>query len=260
MTDFDRLPQNHSFRFLQRLESAIAASGVSEEVFCRAHFRNANFLAGARKGVRFHTKTLQRVEEMCARFLDRRTNNAHTEPQPEERSASNVAPPASEMQNSGQSDTPVGVLCLALGDRTGVAVGSIGHVATGIWDLRPRRIEADGEHLARLSRRLDTIHAAYPLSCVAFEHCHRPTQRIRMRTVNALRAQLSEWCAKRGVPLEAVDRSIVRKTWTKFGNASLDLTLEEAQRRGFGISEGNEAAALALLDYQLAQPLPRRAT
>lgn len=140
------------------------------------------------------------------------------------------------------------VLALDLGTTTGFALWTDGAITSGSWDMKPKRYEGSGMRYVRFTGMLNDMHAAVGITYIVFEEVRRHKGADAAHVYGGFMSHLQAWCEQRGVPLEAYPVGAIKKHWTGNGNASKDMMLDEAKRRGFAPEDDNEADALAMLD------------
>jgi hypothetical protein len=94
--------------------------------------------------------------------------------------------------------------------------------------------------------------AAAPL-IVVFEEVRRHQGVDAAHVYGGLLAVLTAWCEEHGIPYQGVPVGTIKKNWTGKGNASKDQMMEEARSRGLNPVDDNEADALAIYDYAVAE-------
>lgn len=144
-------------------------------------------------------------------------------------------------------------LVLDLGTKTGFAVGGRDHVVSGCWSLKPDRWAGGGMVYVKFRQRLNELHQAYGIEGVAYEEVRRHAGTDAAHRYGGLQATLTAWCEENGVPYESVPVGTIKKHWTGNGNASKDMMIAEAVKRGFDPKDDNEADALALFDFVFAR-------
>ncbi len=144
-------------------------------------------------------------------------------------------------------------MTLDLGSRCGWAIGKVGEIVSGAWDIAPRRGESPGMRYIRLRSRLQEMRAAYPdLGVVYYEQAHHRGGAATEYAVGCV-ATVQAWCAEHGIEFGAVHTATIKKHVTGKGNAGKDEVIAAMQSRGFAPGCDNEADALALLDWAMAQ-------
>ena len=61
-------PENHSSKYLDRLETAMAVSGKTQTAFGYEHFGDPGFLTRMRKGTALRRKTVEKLERVLDSF------------------------------------------------------------------------------------------------------------------------------------------------------------------------------------------------
>lgn len=65
----DDTPDNHSSRFVDRIERASANSGMTQTMFGYLHFGDPGFTKRIREGHRLQRKTIEKIESVLAKGL-----------------------------------------------------------------------------------------------------------------------------------------------------------------------------------------------
>lgn len=145
------------------------------------------------------------------------------------------------------------LLTLDLGTMTGWAVGSDGHVMSGSWSLKPSRYDSAGMRFVKLAQRLNEVFDAYRFEIIYFEEVRRHQGVDAAHVYGGLLATTQRWCHENGVECAGVPVGTIKKMWTGKGNASKELMIAEAVRRGFAPVDDNEADALAIFHWALKE-------
>lgn len=140
-----------------------------------------------------------------------------------------------------------------LGTKAGWAIGSVGHVVSGVWDLKQGRYDGGGMRFVKFRARLNELHAAYGITHVFFEEVRRHRGVDAAHVYGGLLAVLSSWCEENSIPYSGIPVGQIKKKWTGSGNASKDMMIEEARRRGFEPIDDNEADALAIFHHAVSE-------
>lgn len=143
------------------------------------------------------------------------------------------------------------ILALDLGTTTGFAVGSTGHIVSGVWNLKPSRYDGGGMRFVKFRARLDEIRGAYGLTHVFYEEVRRHAGTDAAHIYGGLMATLTAWCEEHSIPYEGIPVGEIKKAFTGKGNAPKELMIAEAQRRGFQPVDDNEADAIAIFHLSL---------
>jgi hypothetical protein len=148
------------------------------------------------------------------------------------------------------------VLALDLGQATGWALRSThGFITSGTQTFRPGRFEGGGMSLLRFTAWLKELHeCAGPLHQVFFEEVRAHKGTAAAHAYGAFLGQLSAWCESQAIPYRGVPVATIKKHITGRGNANKALVIAAIRSRGFVPADDNEADALALLHWALAQP------
>jgi crossover junction endodeoxyribonuclease RuvC len=142
------------------------------------------------------------------------------------------------------------VLALDLGTKTGWSIGKENRPAAhGTWDLKPTRFSGGGMRYVRFQNYLEELWDAFYYDVVVFEEVRRHKGTDAAHVYGGLMATLQARMERSQIPYEAVPVGVIKKFWTKNGNASKDLMVAEAEKRGFTVADDNEADAIALFSY-----------
>jgi hypothetical protein len=147
------------------------------------------------------------------------------------------------------------LLALDLGTRTGWAVRPrSGQIASGIVAFRPGRFEGAGMAFLRFEAFLrDVNNAVGPFGAVVFEEVRSHAGTLAAQVYGGFLAHLTAWCERQSVPYLGVPVATIKRHATGRGNAGKPEMIAAMKARGFAPSDDNEADALALLDYAIAQ-------
>lgn len=134
------------------------------------------------------------------------------------------------------------VCCIAAGGRSYV-------VSNQIWP----RLKRGETIIANLLKALDEIQCALGAARVMYTLPKRSkTSGARRAARSDLTAVLKQWADEKGLPCTAVAEPNLKKRFTGNGNASSDLMIAEAERRGFRPAGKAEAFAIALFHLAFA--------
>ena len=147
------------------------------------------------------------------------------------------------------------LLALDLGQHTGWALRQAsGLITSGCHGFKPGRFEGGGMPLLRFAAWLDELHrSAGPIQRVYFEEVRAHKGTAAAHTYGAFLGQLSAWCERRGIAYQGVPVATIKQHATGKGNAGKDLVIAAMCRRGHAPADDNEADALAILHWALAQ-------
>ena len=145
-------------------------------------------------------------------------------------------------------------LCLDLGVRTGWALcGADGVTTSGTVEFRTDRWQGGGMRFLRFRHWLtETKSLAGGLDLVLFEEVRRHAGTDSAHAYGGWLAILTAWCEHHGTAYEAVPIGTIKRHVTGKGNASKDQVIAAVRALGFDPADDNEADALALLHWALA--------
>lgn len=147
------------------------------------------------------------------------------------------------------------ILALDLGTRCGWAFQSneSGTLYSGYWDFAPRRFEGGGMRYLRFEQKVAALHADHTLEAVYFEEVRFAKTTDAAQIYGGFLATLTAWCEKQGVKYMGVPVQTIKRFATGKGNASKDLMVYAAQKKGWNVTDDNEADALWILEYALKE-------
>jgi Holliday junction resolvasome RuvABC endonuclease subunit len=147
------------------------------------------------------------------------------------------------------------VLTLDLGTHTGWALrGRDGTITSGTEHFQPHRFEGGGMRYLRFKRWLAEVEqAARGLDAVYFEEVRRHMGVDAAHTYGGFLAHLTAWCERHGIPYQGVPVGTIKKHATGRGNAPKAAMIAAVRAKGYAVTDDNEADALALLHWALAQ-------
>lgn len=145
-------------------------------------------------------------------------------------------------------------LAIDLGTNTGFAYSTDTGTAIiiGSWNFKPGRHESEGVRYLKFRRELEKLHETVPITSVYFEAVERHAGTIAAHVYGGLRATLLTWCELSKISYEGVPVGAIKKFWTGSGNAGKPAMIAEAVDRGYEVDNDNEADAVALLHWSLA--------
>jgi len=146
------------------------------------------------------------------------------------------------------------VLALDLGTTTGWAMRlSDGSVVSGTMAFQPSRYEGGGMRYLRFRSWLDELlHQTQQLSAVYFEEVRHHAGTDAAHIFGGFLAHLTAWCEHHAIPYEAVPVGTIKRHITGKGNANKGVVIAAIRGRGYAPADDNEADALAILDWALA--------
>ena len=154
----------------------------------------------------------------------------------------------------GKATTPV-ILALDLGQRTGWAVRSRdGAIASGVQEFRPGRFEGGGMIWLRFRAWLQEVdETSGGVGVVVFEEVRRHLGTSAAHAFGGYLAHLTAWAEANKIPYQGVPVGTIKRHITGKGNADKQAVIEAVRKLGFQPADDNEADALALLNWALAQ-------
>jgi Holliday junction resolvasome RuvABC endonuclease subunit len=147
------------------------------------------------------------------------------------------------------------ILALDLGTTTGWALrGSDGHITSGCESFRPQRFEGGGMRFLRFKRWLTELKAVTSgIDPLYFEEVRRHVSTDAAHAYGGFLATLTAWCEHHQIPYQGVPVGTIKKHATGKGNAGKSEVITSVRARGHAPSDDNEADALALLHWAIAQ-------
>ena len=147
------------------------------------------------------------------------------------------------------------ILAIDLGTRLGwAACDANGQIFSGTVSFKPGRFEGGGMRFLRFQRWLDettgltgTIHALY------FEEVRRHAGVDAAHAYGGFLGHLTAWCERNAVPYQGVPVATIKKHATGKGNADKQSVIAAMRNKGFEPQDDNEADALAILHWAIAQ-------
>ena len=148
------------------------------------------------------------------------------------------------------------ILALDLGTTTGWALRAAdGLINSGTKGFRPSRFEGGGMRYLRFRQWLDELHQlAGGVSVVHFEEVRRHAGVDAAHAYGGFLATLTAWCEHRAIPYGGVPVGSIKRSATGKGNADKAAMMAAMQALGHHPGDDNEADALALLYWAMAQP------
>ena len=147
------------------------------------------------------------------------------------------------------------ILALDLGTTTGWALlASDGHITSGSESFRPQRFEGGGMRFLRFKRWLTEIKQSCDgIDCLHFEEVRRHVSTDAAHAYGGFLATLTAWCEHHQIPYQGVPVGTIKKHATGKGNAGKEEVIAAIRARGHTPGDDNEADALALLHWAIAQ-------
>ena len=147
------------------------------------------------------------------------------------------------------------ILALDLGTTTGWALrGNDGHITSGSESFRPQRFEGGGMRFLRFKRWLTEVkNTGDGIDCLHFEEVRRHVSTDAAHAYGGFLATLTAWCEHHQIPYQGVPVGTIKKHATGKGNAGKEDVIAAIRARGHNPVDDNEADALALLNWAIAQ-------
>lgn len=146
------------------------------------------------------------------------------------------------------------IIALDLGTKTGWACSVDRLITSGVAEFRPGRFEGGGMRYLRFARWLADVAAtaAGGVQGVYFEEVRRHVATDAAHVYGGLLATLTSWCEANKVPYAGIPVGTIKKHATGKGNADKAAMVAAIRAAGFTPKDDNEADAIALLRYVLA--------
>lgn len=147
------------------------------------------------------------------------------------------------------------ILTLDLGTQTGWALRQPdGAVISGSETFKSGRFEGGGMRFLRFKRWLTEIKQSTDgLDTVYFEEVRRHAGVDAAHAYGGFMAHLTAWCEHHQIPYQGVPVGTIKKHATGKGNAGKEDMVVAMRAKGFQPVDDNEADALALLHWAMAQ-------
>jgi len=147
------------------------------------------------------------------------------------------------------------ILCLDLGHRAGWALRSAdGIITSGTAEFRQDRWQGGGIKFLRFKTWLTEIKSsAGGIDLVVYEAVRRHAGVDASHAFGGWLAILTAWCEHHGIAYEGVPVGTIKRHVTGKGNADKQAVIAAVKALGFNPADDNEADALALLHWAIAQ-------
>jgi len=168
--------------------------------------------------------------------------------------ASAAAPVPMEVLAGGKPKTPL-ILALDLGQKTGWAVRNReGAIASGVQEFRPGRFEGGGMVWLRFRSWLQEVdETSGGVGVVVFEEVRRHLGTSASHAYGGYLAHLTAWAEASRIPYRGVPVGTIKRHVTGKGNADKAAVIAAVKALGFNPKDDDEADALALLHWAIAQ-------
>ncbi len=145
------------------------------------------------------------------------------------------------------------ILALDLGTTMGWALRNAGVIQHGFISFKGHRYEGGGMRYLRFGRWLSEVAASAEVSAVYFEEVRRHAGVDAAHVYGGLLATLTAWCESRDIPYQGVPVGTIKRHATGKGNASKEQVIAAMRALGHPVADDNEADALALLHWAMAE-------
>ncbi|WP_256943001.1 crossover junction endodeoxyribonuclease RuvC [Achromobacter xylosoxidans] len=146
------------------------------------------------------------------------------------------------------------ILALDLGTKTGYAVRKRdGKVVHGTQSFAPRKSWTEGQRWLRFQSWLAEVLELHHVGRIAYEHVSFHAGVRDAHCYGAFRALVEMAADRRNIELVGTNVQTVKKHWTGKGGADKATMIAQARARGFRPETDNDADALAVLDWAVAQ-------
>ena len=148
------------------------------------------------------------------------------------------------------------MLAIDLGTTTGWALRPLdGEIAHGFVSFKSQRFEGGGMRYLRFRRWLTdmkaTVAGTQGIGAVYFEEVRRHMGVDAAHVYGGLLATLTAWCEHHQIPYQGVPVGTIKRHATGKGNASKDEVVTAMRALGHGVTDDNEADALAILHWAI---------
>lgn len=146
------------------------------------------------------------------------------------------------------------ILALDLGTKTGYAVRKRdGKVVHGTQSFAPRASWSAGQRWLRFQSWLGELLELHQVGRIAYEHVSFHAGVRDAHCYGAFRALVEMAADRRNIELVGTNVQTVKRHWTGKGGADKAAMVAQARARGFRPETDNDADALAVLDWAVAQ-------
>lgn len=145
------------------------------------------------------------------------------------------------------------ILALDLGTTTGWAIKTDSGIVSGSQSFKPSRFEGGGMRYLKFRKWLTDVKAANSdaITAVYYEEVRRHVSTDSAHAYGGFMAHLTAWCEHHAIPYQGIPVGTNKANWTGKGNATKEVMIAEAVKRGFAPCDDNEADAIALLHYAI---------
>lgn len=146
------------------------------------------------------------------------------------------------------------ILSLDLGTTTGWALSKNGEIRSGSVSFKDTPFDCKDSKYTKLRRWLENQKEHYGIDAIVYEAVtmlHKGSSAAH--TYGGFMATVQMFGDKHEIPYEGVSVGAIKKFITGKGNANKGDVIKAIQSRGHKVKDDNEADALALLYWRLAQ-------
>jgi len=147
------------------------------------------------------------------------------------------------------------LLAIDLGTRLGWALRDPAiRITSGTENFSNSRYQGGGMRFLRFKNWLTETKAVVGnFDTVYFEEVRRHAGTDAAHTYGGFLATLTSWCEHHAIPYQGVPVGTIKRHATGKGNAGKDAVIAAMRAKGFNPADDNEADALAILHWALAQ-------
>lgn len=146
------------------------------------------------------------------------------------------------------------ILALDLGTKTGWAFSNLGVILSGREVFQQDRFSGGGMRFLKFRNWLDAMNTIeHGIAEICFEEVRRHLGTDAAHVYGGMLGMLTAWCEDKKVPYQGVPVGTIKKFIANKGNASKEEVITAIRERGHSPKDDNEADALALLYWRLAQ-------
>ncbi len=126
-------------------------------------------------------------------------------------------------------------------------------VTSGTVSFKNSRFEGGGMRYLKFKKFLEDVYENMKFECVFFEEVRRHQGVDAAHAYGGFLSHLTAWCEEKQIPYQGVPVGTIKKHATGKGNASKDMMIKAARDRGHQPADDNEADAINLLYWAMAQ-------
>lgn len=145
------------------------------------------------------------------------------------------------------------ILALDLGTKMGWACAHNGKIQSGSCDFSPKSKQGTGMRYLKFQHWLDQAHTLGTTEGVYYEQVMRHVGMEAAHVYGGLHGILTAWCERNSIPYCGVPVGTWKKAFVGAGNADKEDVMAECRRRGHNPATNDEADAIGILRYVLAE-------